>query len=158
MTYVAWDQDAWMFTHDWLLTATASCTSAKSLAAFLNPLHLLDCVPLWQILTTIALLLGLLLTTEPSLCRITTTSHQHSNLPSCRSRLILKSWASIVGDPPVSADRQEEDWLRTGPFTNEVSQILKIRNPNQTPIAFKVCACLFYWATVQKNYWLKFSI
>ena len=26
-----------------------------------------------------------------------------------------------------------------GPFTTEVAQILKIRNPNQTPVAFKVC-------------------
>jgi hypothetical protein len=29
-----------------------------------------------------------------------------------------------------------------GPFTNEVSQILKIRNPNHNPVAFKVR--LFY--------------
>jgi len=26
----------------------------------------------------------------------------------------------------------------TGPFTSEVSQSLKIRNPNRTPVAFKV--------------------
>lgn len=38
---------------------------------------------------------------------------------------------------PASTDRTD-----LGPFANEVTQILKIKNPNQTPVAFKVC---FLW-------------
>jgi len=34
---------------------------------------------------------------------------------------------------------KEEYWLTTlGPFAHEVTQILKIKNINQTPVAFKV--------------------
>lgn len=58
-------------------------------------------------------------------------------LPTCRSRSIPKSWASTVGALDI-VSRPVSD-VDTGPFANEVSQTLKIRNPNSTPVAFKVC-------------------
>jgi hypothetical protein len=35
--------------------------------------------------------------------------------------------------------------LHTGPFTKEVAQILKIKNPNSSPVAFKVGRTAGLW-------------
>jgi hypothetical protein len=58
------------------------------------------------------------------------------NLPTCLSKSILWSLASTVCILEIVQRPHAHDG--TGPFTMEVSQSLKIRNPNSTPVAFKV--------------------
>lgn len=56
---------------------------------------------------------------------------------------------SVTLDPPELGFRRTSSsytsqtiWLMetiTGPFTHEVTQMLRLRNPSNDPIAFKVC-------------------
>lgn len=35
--------------------------------------------------------------------------------------------------------------IHTGPFTHEVTQLLRLRNPSSDPIAFKVSSLLYHY-------------
>lgn len=68
-----------------------------------------------------------------------------ANTPSCLLRSSPSSSASAVRHlsrpaicPPAEDEHLANSASTPGPFTVEVSQVLKLRNPNKQPVAFKV--------------------